>query len=65
MEFLSSARNLSPPLSLRTFWKTGRQSARVPVSAEQLRGFRQHFRIKAPHSLEFIDSAYWDAACLE
>jgi hypothetical protein len=27
--------------------------------------FLQHLRIRAPHLLEFIESADWNAACFE
>jgi hypothetical protein len=55
--------------SVRGSFVTVVRSAGVPASAQQLPNncpaFRQHFRIRAPHLLKFIDSADWNAACLE
>jgi len=39
--------------------------AGVPASAEQLPAFQQHPRIRAPDSLEFIDSVDWTTTRLE
>jgi len=47
------------------FFRINSSSASLPASAEQLAAFQQHFRIRAPHLPEFIDSADWNTACLE